>query len=73
MKNQTVFANQLGFKAKLVIHPKQLDVVHQVFSTSDEEITRAKKIVEAFEKAEKKVLRRLKLMDNLLIIQSIKS
>ncbi|AQU80497.1 CoA ester lyase [Planococcus faecalis] len=61
LKNQTVFANQLGFKAKLVIHPKQLDVVHQVFSTSDEEITRAKKIVEAFEKAEKEGIASIKV------------
>ncbi|ANU27296.1 HpcH/HpaI aldolase/citrate lyase family protein [Planococcus versutus] len=61
LKNQTVFANQLGFKAKLVIHPKQLDVVHQVFSTSDEEIIIAKKIVEAFEKAEKEGIASIKV------------
>lgn len=61
LKNQTVFANQLGFKAKLVIHPKQLDVVHQVFSTSDEEIIIAKKIVQAFEKAEKEGIASIKV------------
>ncbi len=61
LKNQTVFANQLGFKAKLVIHPKQLEVVHRVFSPSDEEITMAKKIIEAFEQAEKEGIASIKV------------
>lgn len=52
LKKQTVFAKQLGFKAKLVIHPKQLGVVHHVFSPSDEELALAGEIVEAFEQAE---------------------
>lgn len=53
LEKQTVFAKQLGFKAKLVIHPKQVDVVHQVLTPSDEELALAEEIVEAFEQAEK--------------------
>ncbi|MGH2316689.1 HpcH/HpaI aldolase/citrate lyase family protein [Planococcus sp. SE5232] len=53
LKKQTVFAKQLGFKAKLVIHPKQLGVVHQVLSPSEEELALAREIVVAFEQAEK--------------------
>lgn len=52
LEKQAVFAKQLGFKAKLVIHPKQLVVVHQVFSPSNEELALAEEIVEAFEQAE---------------------
>lgn len=61
LKKQTVFAKQLGFKAKLVIHPKQLDVVHQVFSPSKEELDMAREIVEAFEKAEKSGVASIKI------------
>ncbi|RNF40251.1 HpcH/HpaI aldolase/citrate lyase family protein [Planococcus salinus] len=46
-------AKQLGFKGKLIIHPKQMPLVHEVFSPSEREIEQAKEIVAAFEKAEK--------------------
>jgi citrate lyase subunit beta/citryl-CoA lyase len=45
------FARQLGFQGKLVIHPDQIGVVHQVFSPSEAETNEARKIVEAFEQA----------------------
>jgi citrate lyase subunit beta/citryl-CoA lyase len=44
-------ARQLGFQGKLVIHPDQIGVVHQVFSPSEAETDEARKIVEAFEQA----------------------
>ncbi|TWT06753.1 CoA ester lyase [Planococcus sp. CPCC 101016] len=52
LEKQALFAKQLGFKGKLVIHPKQLELVHQVFSPTAKEVEAAKEIVEAFEKAE---------------------
>lgn len=46
-------ARQLGFKGKLIIHPKQMSIVHEAFSPSGKEIEQAKEIVSAFEEAEK--------------------
>lgn len=42
-------AKQLGFDGKTLIHPKQIDVVNEVFAASDGELAFAQKIVEAFE------------------------
>lgn len=61
LKKQARFAKQLGFKAKLVIHPKQLEIVHQVFSPSAKEMAAAKEIVEAFEKAEESGIASIKV------------
>jgi citrate lyase subunit beta/citryl-CoA lyase len=56
LEYETKFAKRLGFKAKLVIHPKQVETVHNVFKIGKEELQEAKEIVEEFEKAEKKGL-----------------
>lgn len=45
-------ARDLGFFGKTVIHPKQLDAVHEVFTPSVEEINKAKEIVRRFEEAQ---------------------
>ena len=52
LEYEAVFAKQIGFKSKLIIHPKQIQIVHKVFSLSEKEINRAKDIVEVFEEAE---------------------
>ena len=43
----------IGFKGKFAIHPAQVDPINRVFSASDEEIAQAKRIVAAFEEAER--------------------
>jgi citrate lyase subunit beta/citryl-CoA lyase len=43
-----------GFKSKLAIHPKQLNVIHQVFTPDEKILEEAREIVEAFEEAEQK-------------------
>ena len=54
---QSVFeAKSLGFEGKGCIHPRQIQVVHEAFAPTVEEIEKAKKIVIAFEEAEKKGL-----------------
>ena len=54
---QSVFeAKSLGFEGKGCIHPRQIQVVHEAFAPTIEEIEKAKKIVLAFEEAEKKGL-----------------
>lgn len=45
-------AVQLGFKGKQCIHPSQIEPINSMFSPSQEEVDRAKRIVEAFEEAQ---------------------
>ena len=49
-------AKSLGFDGKGCIHPRQIKVVHEGFSPEKKEIEKARKIVLAFEKAEKEGL-----------------
>ncbi len=51
-----VEAKSLGFDGKGCIHPRQIPVIHKAFAPTEEEIDKAKKIVLAFEEAEKKGL-----------------
>jgi len=46
-------AKAYGFQGKLVIHPNQIQPCHDVFTPTAEEIAKAKKIIEAFEEAER--------------------
>lgn len=46
-------ARQLGFQGKMCIYPPHVDVVNRVFTPTDEEVAFARRVVEAFEKAEK--------------------
>lgn len=48
---ETKSVRQMGFQGKLVIHPDQVGPVNEVFVPSGEEITHAKKVVEAYEAA----------------------
>lgn len=45
-------ARSLGFEGKFLIHPSQIDPVNQIFRPSAEEVTHARRVVEAFEAAE---------------------
>jgi citrate lyase subunit beta/citryl-CoA lyase len=45
------FAKQLGFQGKLIVHPDQIDPVHDIFSPTLQEIEEAKAILEAFDEA----------------------
>lgn len=47
-------ARALGFAGKMAIHPSQVPVINEVFTPSQTEIDRARRIVEAFEQAEAK-------------------
>jgi citrate lyase subunit beta/citryl-CoA lyase len=56
LKQSVIEAKSLGFEGKGCIHPRQIKVVHEAFAPTIEEIEKAKKIVLAFEDAEKKGL-----------------
>lgn len=56
LRESVLEAKSLGFEGKGCIHPRQVKVVHEAFAPTNEEIEKAKKIVLAFEEAEKKGL-----------------
>lgn len=48
----SVLARKLGFKGKLAINPRQVDVIHEAFSPSSKEIGWAERVIEALAQAE---------------------
>jgi len=54
LRAEALRSRQLGFRGKFCIHPSQVEFVNEVFSPTQEEIDRAKKIVDAFEQAKEK-------------------
>lgn len=56
LRQSVIEAKSLGFEGKGCIHPRQIPVVHQAIAPTTEEIEKAKKIVLAFEEAERKGL-----------------
>lgn len=56
LRESVLEAKSLGFEGKGCIHPRQIQVVHDAFAPTEKEIEKAKKIVTAFQEAEKKGL-----------------
>lgn len=52
LRNDTEEAARLGFDGKTVIHPNQIEIVNRSFSPSEEEVTWARRILEAYERSE---------------------
>ena len=46
-------ARQIGFKGKFAIHPAQIDIINETFSPSPAELAQARRVVEAFQEAER--------------------
>jgi len=51
LREQAEFARSLGFFGKSAIHPRQLPVLHEVFTPSERELDWAREVVAAFEAA----------------------
>lgn len=49
LKNDARRAKQMGFQGKLCIHPNQIEPCHVIFTPSREEISFARRVVDAFE------------------------
>ncbi len=49
----TQAGRRMGFRAKQVIHPKQVAVVNELLSPSEEELSRARAVVSAYEEGER--------------------
>jgi citrate lyase subunit beta/citryl-CoA lyase len=52
LEKDTLLAKQLGFKGKLLVHPKQIEVANRFFTPSKKEIDYARQVVAAYEEAE---------------------
>jgi citrate lyase subunit beta/citryl-CoA lyase len=53
LRATSIRARGLGYRGKCCIHPAQIEVVNAVFTPSAEDISRARRIVAAFEAAER--------------------
>ncbi len=50
LRDQAVFARSLGFFGKSAIHPRQLQILHEVFTPSEAEIEWALSVLDGFER-----------------------
>jgi len=48
LRIETEYAKKIGFTGKAVINPRQIDIIHDVYAPSEEEIRKAYKIVKEF-------------------------
>lgn len=48
----TKFAKDIGFKGKLAINPRQVDIIHSVFNPTEDDIVWAQRVLAAIKKAE---------------------
>ena len=53
LRDNCAKAKQFGFKGKFAIHPAQIEVINESFSPSEAEIEYARRVVAAFEDAER--------------------
>lgn len=53
LENSCVAARQIGFKGRFAIHPAQIDTINACFAPSAAEIEQARRIIAAFEDAER--------------------
>jgi len=56
LRENVLRSKSLGFDGMGCIHPRQIRVIHKAFAPTEQEITKAKKIVLAFDDAEKQGL-----------------
>ncbi len=62
----------LGFEGKWAIHPSQIELANEVFSPSEAEVTKARRIMEAMEQARREGKGAVSLDGRLIDIASIK-
>lgn len=51
LRAEATTALMLGYEGKLLIHPEQIDIVHEVFTPTSEDIERAKQTIAIFNEA----------------------
>jgi citrate lyase subunit beta/citryl-CoA lyase len=50
LRRETDYARKIGFTGKAVINPRQIDVIHEVYAPTEEEIRKAYRIVNEFKR-----------------------
>ena len=50
LKKETEFIKEIGFSGKAVINPRQIDIIHNVFTPTEQEIRKAYRIIKEFNK-----------------------
>ena len=63
LRAEAAAASRMGFRGKTAIHPKQVPVIHDAFSPSEEAVAKARRVIEAFEQSHERVL----LVDGALV------
>lgn len=53
LTREALASKRIGFTGKFAIHPAQIDPINQAFRPSEEQIAKARRIVEAYETAER--------------------
>jgi len=48
LRNECLTAKQMGYSGKLAIHPAQIEIINEVFSSSKEELEYAKRLIKLF-------------------------
>ncbi len=48
LRRETEYAKKIGFTGKAVINPRQIDIIHEVFAPTEEEVRRAYRIVKEY-------------------------
>ncbi len=51
LESETRKAKSLGFKGKMITHPRHVEVVNRVFSPSEDDLTYSKRMVSAYQQA----------------------
>lgn len=51
LRVETEYAKKLGFAGKAVINPRQIDIIHEVYTPTENEIRKAYRIITEFNKA----------------------
>ncbi len=51
LEEETRLIKGMGYDGKGIIHPRQAEIIHRVFTPSEEEYKKAKRIIEAFERS----------------------
>jgi len=59
-------AKRLGYVGKQVVHPKQVRLANEIFSPTEDEIRRAKEVVQAYEEAARKGRGAIRIRDRLV-------
>ncbi len=53
LRKDTEYAKQIGFTGKAVINPRQIDIIHDVYMPTEEEVRKAYRIMKEFNKNKK--------------------